>query len=154
MTNSTTQPQINIHRTYLKGASVECPKGALVFNPGVFDKVGLNLDFNVNSTPLGGGVYEVAVRATATAKNPEDQILYVMEIEQAGIFQIEGANESQLSEILNIAGPSIILPYLRVQFSDFLLRAQLPQFHLPDINWAQHSEALKQVESTSAPKLH
>lgn len=55
---------------------------------------------------------EVVVRGTVTVKSKE-QVLFLVEGKQAGIFQISGIGEEDTRHLLNVYCPSIVYhPYL------------------------------------------
>lgn len=128
-------PTFSVHRAFAKSMSLEIPGGAQVFQAqGAPDA---NIAVQVSSNTLAPGVYEVALRATLTGKLPaSEKPLYLVEVEQAGVFEVRGANDAQLADILEIAAPTILGPYLRALLADVLTRATLPVTFLPEINWA------------------
>lgn len=129
---STPSPSFAVHRVFAKSISLEMPGGANIFraqaNPDT------DIAVQVMSSELSNGVYEVALRATVTGKL-EGKPIYLLEVEQAGVFEVKDAAPAQLADILDIAIPGILGPYLRALLADVLTRATLPVLFLPDINW-------------------
>lgn len=126
------QPSFGIQRVFLKGTSLELPLGSKLFLQQ--GQPQLNLAVQVNNEQLQDGVFEVSLRATLTSALA-DKTLFLVEVEQAGIFTASNMTPEQLANILEIAAPTILAPYLRAQISDTLTRATLPPFLLPEINW-------------------
>jgi preprotein translocase subunit SecB len=126
------QPFFGIQRIFLKGQSLELPLGAKLFLETGAPT--LNLAIQIESTLLMPEVYEVSVRGTLTSTLGE-KTLYLLEAEQAGIFEVRDVPPSQLADILEIGAPAILAPYLRTQLADSLTRATLPAFYMPEINW-------------------
>lgn len=127
------QPFFGIQRVYLRGQSLELPQGAQVFVTQATPA--MNLAVQVENKALAENIYEVAIRATLTAEH-EGKTLYLLEVEQAGIFEARNLAPEILRDVLEIQAPAILAPYLRTQLSDSLTRATLPLFYLPEINWA------------------
>lgn len=142
----------NIQRAYMKGISLEIPKG-----PETFLVQGApTIEMNVNVTPvkLDEGVFEVTLRGTFTSVL-DGQTLFLLEADQAGIFEIRNLPEDQLQQVLDINCPSILTPYLRAQVADMLARATLPVFHMPEINWmAVQAQRMAEQQTAANSPLH
>lgn len=140
-----TQPVFGIQRVYMKSASFEMPKGADVFLDQTAPAIELNLA--VSSSVLADGIYEVVLRGTVASKTG-DQTQYLVEVDQAGIFEIRNIPESDMQSVLEISCPSILTPYLRSQIADMLSRASLPVFHMPEMNWvAMQAQRVEQQKA-------
>lgn len=128
-----TQPVLNLQRCYLKGLSVELPNAPKVF----LEQGQLNMDLNLTlaTQELGDGIIEVVVRGTLTAKLA-NKVAYLIEAEQAGIFEARNIPAEQQGHVANVMCPGIIYPYMRALMADTISRTGLPVFHLPEVNWA------------------
>jgi preprotein translocase subunit SecB len=94
-------------------------------------------------------MYEVTVTATVTTKI-NDKTLFLVEAKQGGIFEIRNIPDEQLRQILGIACPGIVYPYLRAIVSDVCTRAGFPPVVLSEVNFqamfeAQQQQALSQA---------
>lgn len=138
-------PTLVLQRAYLKDISLEIPSTFEAF----FNKESLQFDVSVSFSSRElpqPGLYETELKATLTGKGG-DKNLFLLEVEQAGMFEIRHLDAVGMSQALEVTCPSLLLPYLRVQVADILLRATLPVMHLPDVNWAavwqqKHAQAL------------
>lgn len=144
------QPVFSIQRAYLKGVSLEIPKGAETFlqegNP--------NLELNLSVTPaeLSEGIFEVSLRGTLTSKLG-DTTLFLLEVDQAGIFEVRNIPADQMASVLEVGCPTILTPYLRAQVADVLTRATLPVFHLPEVNWmAMQAQRNAEQQQAALPR--
>lgn len=126
------QPFFGIQRVYLKGASLEIPGGANTFLEQTPADMDLNLE--VANSVLADGIYEVVLRLTVTGK-VNGKALFLVELEEAGIFEIRNLPADVLPSLLEVNAPHILTPYARAHLSDILARATLPLFMLPEINW-------------------
>ena len=80
------------------------------------------------------GIVEVTV--TATVKTEIDnKTMFLVEVKQAGIFEIRHLPEDQMGPVVGIACPQIIYPYLRSNVADVIQRAGFPPVHLSEINF-------------------
>lgn len=140
-----TQPEFNIQRVYLKDASLEMPNAPQVFLEQEAPKIDVQLD--VASQPIVDGISEVVVSATVTA-TVKDKTLFLVEVKQAGIFQMANIPADQLELVLGIACPSIVYPYLRANLADLITRTGLPPVNLNEINFEAFYQQRKAQETT------
>ena len=130
--SATAQPVFNIQRIYLKDASLEIPNAPQIFLETEPPSVEVQLD--VSNLPVLEGIHEVMVTVTVTTRIKE-QVAFLVEVKQAGIFEIRGIPADQMEPILGIVSPNIIYPYLRANLSDLITRTGFPPIHLTEINF-------------------
>jgi preprotein translocase subunit SecB len=80
------------------------------------------------------GIVEVTVTATVKTQI-EDKTVFLVEVKQAGIFEIRNLPDDQMGPVVGIACPQIIYPYLRSNVADVIQRAGFPPVHLSEINF-------------------
>ena len=115
--NQESQQQFVIQRIYNKNLSFETTQ-----TPAVFQKKWepeLNVELNTTHTELEKNIYEVTLTVTATVKNAQE-IAFLVEVQQAGIFTIEGTSPEQLQHILESFCPNILFPYVRETISSLV----------------------------------
>ena len=143
------QPVFNIQRIYLKDLSLELPNAPRVFLEQDAPQVEVALD--VGSEPIAGGLYEVTVTATVTTKI-KDQVAFLVEGKQAGIFEVQGIPADQIDPLLGIVCPNILYPYLRSNIADAVSRASFPPIHLAEINFqAFYEQRMANAQQAAAP---
>lgn len=148
--NSQTAPSpvFQLQRIYMKDASLELPNAPQIFLEQEAPQVDVQLE--VSNDKVLDGIYEVVVRVTATAKLKE-KVLFLVEIKQAGIFEMRGIPNEQFDPIVGIVCPGIIYPYLRANVADLINRTGLPPIHLAEINFEQmYQQRLAQQQGGSA----
>jgi preprotein translocase subunit SecB len=139
------QPEFSIQRIYLKDLSFETPQGPTAFKKKWQPKV--SQDLNTKTSPVEDGIYEVALRVTINIKDGDDTI-YIVEAEQAGLFNIKGFSDEQLPQVLNTTCPGILFPYLRETLDTVVTKGTFPALLLPPINFdALFANAVKQAEA-------
>jgi preprotein translocase subunit SecB len=137
------QPQFSIQRVYLKDLSFETPQGPSAFKRKWQPKV--SQDLNTKTNLVEEGIFEVALRVTITMTDGEDTI-YIVEAEQAGLFNIKGFTDEQLPQILNTTCPGILFPYLRETLDSVVTKGSFPALLLPPINFdALFANAVQQA---------
>lgn len=146
------QPQFSIQRIYLKDLSFETPQGPSAFKKKWQPKV--SQDLNTKTNPVEDGLFEVALRVTITVADGEDTI-YIVEAEQAGLFNVSGFSEEQLPQILNTTCPGILFPYLRETLDNVVTKGSFPALLLPPINFdALFANALQQSAEEKESTQH
>ena len=146
------QPQFSIQRIYLKDLSFETPQGPSAFKKKWQPKV--SQDLNTKTDPVEDGLFEVALRVTITVADGEDTI-YIVEAEQAGLFNVSGFAEEQLPQILNTTCPGILFPYLRETLDNVVTKGSFPALLLPPINFdALFANALQQSAEEKESTQH
>jgi preprotein translocase subunit SecB len=80
--------------------------------------------------------YEVTTKLTVTSKNKgSGDVLFVLEVEYAGVFQIDGLPEEQVHPYLLVECPRITFPFLRRIVSDVTRDGGFPPLNLEMIDW-------------------
>lgn len=153
----TIAPKFAVQRLYLKDLSFETPQGAAAFQKQWQPKV--NQDLSTKTNKIDDGLFEVSLRITITVKH-EDETIYLIEAEQAGLFNIEGLEGGQLSQVLNVTCPSMLLPYAREAIDSTLTKGSYPPLMIPPINFdalfasAVQQAAAKQEATSSETSTH
>jgi preprotein translocase subunit SecB len=97
--------------------------------------------------------YEVMTKLTATSKTKDTgDMLFVLEIEYVGVFQIEGVPEAQLHPYLLIECPRITFPFLRRIVSDVTRDGGFPPLNLEMIDFVAlyRNELARRAQTQSA----
>jgi len=144
-------PVFQIQRVYLKGASLEQPNSPAILLEQESPSVDIQL--GVNAGPVADGVFEVTVTATVQTKI-KDKTVFLVEASQAGIFEIRNLPPEQMGQVMGIACPQIVYPYLRGNVADVVTRAGFPPVHLAEINFQamfeqQQAQAAEQAAAAT-----
>lgn len=146
-------PVFQIQRVYLKEASLEQPNSPAILLEQESPTVDIQL--GVNAAPVADGVFEVTVTATVQTKI-KDKTVFLVEATQAGIFEIRNLPQEQMNQIMGIACPQIVYPYLRGNVADLVQRGGFPPVHLSEINFQAMFEQQQQQQAgagADAPQL-
>jgi preprotein translocase subunit SecB len=83
-----------------------------------------------------GNQYEVITKFNITSKNKgSDSVLFVLELEYAGLFQIDNVPNEQLHPFLLIECPRMIFPFVRRIVSDVTRDGGFPPLNLDNIDF-------------------
>jgi preprotein translocase subunit SecB len=125
-------PVFQIQRVYLKEASLEQPNSPTILLEQ--EQPVVDIQLGVNAQPVADGIFEVTVTATVQTKI-KDKTVFLVEVTQAGIFEIRNLPEDQMGQVMGIACPQIVYPYLRGNVADLIQRGGFPPVHLSEINF-------------------
>ncbi len=126
------QQNFAIQRIFLKDISFEAPNSPQMFQKDWQPDVKLDLD--TQSRELGESVYEVVLRLTVTVKNA-DEVAFLCEIQQGGIFTADQMEAGQLAHCLGAFCPNILFPYARETISNLVIKGTFPQLNLAPVNF-------------------
>ena len=121
-----------IQRIYTKDISFEAPNAPQVFQKEWQPEVKLDLDTSSNT--LAENVYEVILRVTVTA-TMEEETAFLCDVQQAGIFTVEGIEGTQLAHCLGAYCPNVLFPYARECITNLVGRGTFPQLNLAPVNF-------------------
>lgn len=131
-TENQSEASFTIQRIYTKDVSFEAPKTPQVFQKEWKPEV--NMELNSQAEALSDDVYEVCLRVTLTAKL-DDEVAFLCEVKQAGIFTIGGLEGNQLAHCLQAYCPNILYPYARECVSSLIGRGSFPPVTLAPVNF-------------------
>ena len=137
-------PQFAIQRIYVKDLSFESPNAPQIFLEDGAPEIQVGLQTEV--TALGDETYEVVLTVNVEARLAE-RTIYLLEVQQAGIFLARNFPEDQLGPLLGIGAPNALLPYARELISDLTTRGTFAPFILQPVNF----EAMYAQQQADAP---
>jgi len=126
------QPLFTIEKIYVRDLSLEVPNAPQVFLEREAPKV--DIQIGTRAAPLQDSHYEVVLTVTTTA-TLGDKTVFLVEAQQAGIFQVRNLPRESVEPVLGVTCPNILFPYLREAVSDAIVRAGFPPFLLAPVNF-------------------
>ncbi len=134
-TDEITPPKMNILAQYVRDLSFEnilAQKGVDgELNPEI--QVNVNIDAKKRTTDKQFDVI-VKLRVDSKSKNTNN-ILFVLELDYGGVFQIENVPDDQLHPYLLIECPRMLFPFLRRIVSDVTRDGGFPPLNLENIDF-------------------
>jgi len=129
------QVRFDIRTLYIKDASFESPKSPAVFTEAEFNPE-IDVQMNVNHRGLNAddGFHEVVLKLTVTATHDKDTV-FLCEIQQAGVFLIQGVGGGDLEKALEIGCPNVLLPFARQAVCDMVVKGGFPQLLVSPVNF-------------------
>lgn len=126
-------PQFALQRIYICDSSFESPRAPLAFRGQWQPKI--NLDLNSGHSEIEEGLYEIKLHLTVTARNQEDEIIYLAEVQQAGIFLIRGLEDAVMGQTLGSFCPAVLFPYAREAIDAMVIKGSFPALMLAPVNF-------------------
>lgn len=149
-TSEEVQQQFAMQKIYVKDVSFETPNSPEVFTKEW--KPDVNVDLDTKGKLVSEDVHEVVLGVTVTVKIA-DQVAYLAEIHQAGIFTIKGFTDNDRAAMLGSYCPSVLFPFAREVISDLVTKGGFPQLLLAPVNfdaiYQQHVQRLKEPASNT-----
>ena len=134
-TDDIAPPKMNILAQYVRDLSFEnilAQKGVDgELNPEI--QVNVNIDAKKRTTEKQFDVI-VKLRVDSKSKNTNN-VLFVLELDYGGVFQIENIPDDQLHPYLLIECPRMLFPFLRRIVSDFTRDGGFPPLNLENIDF-------------------
>ncbi len=138
-TNS--EKQLVLQKIYIKDLSFESPRSPGVFASNVSPQTKLNI--KSSASEVAPDTQEVTLTLTVEAVD-EDKTLFMLEIEQAGLFRIQGYSAEEARMLIGSYCPGTLYPFAREAISDVITRGGFPQLLLQPINFdALYAQVLK-----------
>ena len=150
-------PKMNILAQYVRDLSFE----NILAQKGVDGELNPEMQVNVNidaKKRTADNQFDVIIklRVDSTSKGTND-ILFVLELDYGGVFQIENIPEDQLHPYLLIECPRMLFPFLRRIVSDITRDGGFPPLNLENIDflklYKQEMERRKNAAEGSASNL-
>ena len=148
----TAEKRLTITKMYLKDFSFESPQ-----TPGIFRKnewkPQTNLNLRSTHNPVDGDLHEIVLTITVEAKE-DDKTCFLIELQQAGIFEIAGYESEELKAIIGSFCPNILFPYVRESIASLIQKGGFPEFVLQPINFDALYMQAQQQAAQQAMEAH
>lgn len=143
------EKRLLIGKIFVKDFSFESPQAPQVFGKSDW-KPHMDLNFRSNYAALENNHHEIVLTITIEAK-ADDKTLFLMELQQAGIFEIVGYEGEELGAIIGSYCPNILFPYARESIASLIQKGGFPEFLLQPINFdALYAQTRQQQAAAEA----
>ena len=147
-------PAIRVLSQYIKDLSFE--------NPGatVQDQPNIELGIDVGATPVANneGVFEVTLKLKARA-GTQETALFLIEMDYAGQFHLQGFSQADMEPILLIECPRILFPFARRIIADISAEGGFPPLRIDPVDFGalynsqkQRAQAAAQQQEAAVPE--
>lgn len=127
-------PKVSIMAQYVRDMSFE--NVAVQEGDGRMDrKPDIQVGVNIDAKKKGDDQFEVVLKVNATAKS-DSAVMFIVELEYAGVFRVENVPEAQVHPVLLIECPRIIFPFARRIVADVTRDGGYPPLLLDMVDFA------------------
>ena len=142
-----TGPAAGIISQYVKDLSVENPNAPHSYQWQ--DAPQLDVQFNIQSTPLDNEVHEVELKINMTAKT-QSGTAYIIELSYGGLIGMRGLAPEQMHAFTYAEAPRILFPFARRIMADAVRDAGYPPVLLEPIDFnGLYLQQLAQAQQTA-----
>jgi preprotein translocase subunit SecB len=149
--------RLSVVKIYVKDFSFESPQAPNIFNSKEWSP-NTNLNLRSSHSPVSDNLHEVVLTITVDAKEKEgDKTIFLVEVQQAGLFEISGYEKEEIGVLIGSFCPSVLYPYAREAIAGTIQRGGFPEFVLQPINFEalyQQSLEQQQAEAARAAETH
>jgi preprotein translocase subunit SecB len=137
-------------KIYLKDASFEAPSAPAIFTKkDVIPAIDIQATITYRLIEENTGLYDVNLKVTVTARH-DNNTLYLAEIEQAGVFQIQHPDADTRLAVCEVTCPTILLPFAREQLNNMITKGGFSAFLLAPINFETLFQSKRAKEKEQA----
>ena len=141
--------KFDVKKIYLKDASFESPSTPGIFTgAAVKPKYDVEVHIDYRAIDEEAGLAEIILKATITSKH-EETTLFLAEVQQAGVFEIEHPEMETWRVIVEVTCPQILLPFAREELNSLITKGGFSPFLLAPINFEAIYRSKKEQESES-----
>ena len=149
------QPQMRVLNQFIKDLSFEniaSQKG--VSAESTKPDININVNLEAKKRPADNQ-YDVIIKINILSKAKEtEEVFFNLEMDYAGIFEINNISDDQLHPYLLIECPRIIFPYLRRIISDITRDGGYPPLSLDQIDFLSMYQAELEKRSLNESQIN
>ena len=149
--------EMQIQRIYIKDVSFEAPNLPHIFQQEWKPQLGFELD--TETTQIAEDTYEVVLHLNVqTTLEESNDVAFICEVKQAGVFMIKGLEGVQLAHCLAAQCPNVLYPYARELIASLVNRGTFPALNLSPVNFdalfLDYLERQQAEEQQAAPTVN
>ncbi|VAW40890.1 Protein-export protein SecB (maintains pre-export unfolded state) [hydrothermal vent metagenome] len=141
-------PIFRLQKLYIKDLSFENPGAPEIFlTRGQEPKVDFNLQLNNQKIDDDNWEVSIAITAKVMDKNTDDTVMFVVEIEHAGVFLLKNIPAEHIERVLAIDCPLMLFPFTRQVVSQVSVDGGFMPFLMEPINFLALYDNARQQSS-------
>ncbi len=138
-------PIFRLQKLYIKDLSFENPDAPEIFLArGQEPKVDFNLQLNNHKIDDDNWEVSIAITAKVMDKNNDETMMFVVEIEHAGVFLLKNIPAEHIERVLAIDCPLMLFPFTRQVVSQVSVDGGFMPFLMEPINFLALYENARQ----------
>lgn len=138
-------PAIRVLSQYIKDLSFENPGATVQEQPNIE----LGIDVAAAPKQPDEGIFEVTLKLKARA-GTQNTALFLIEMDYAGLFQLQGFSQADMEPILLIECPRILFPFARRIIADISAEGGFPPLRIDPVDFGALYNSQKQRAAQAA----
>ena len=150
-----TEKRLGVVKVYIKDFSFESPQAPTIFNMQQWSP-NTNLNLRSSHTVINDALHEIVLTVTIDAKDKEEEkTIFLVELQQAGLFEISGYSEEEMGALIGSFCPNVLFPFARETVAATVQKGGFPEFILQPINFdALYQQSLQHKSQEAAAEAH
>jgi len=129
-------PVFRMQKMYTKDLSFENPNAPAVYITPQKLEPAVEVNLKLNNKKMDDDHWEVAVQITAKISTKDDnKVMFILEIEHAGVFLLKNIPEEHLPMILAVDCPTLLFPFTRQIVSQVSTDGGFAPFLMEPVNF-------------------
>jgi len=130
------QPIFRMQKMYTKDLSFENPNAPAVYITPQKLEPSVEVNLKLNNKKMDDDHWEVALHITAKiSTKDDDKVMFILEIEHAGVFLMKNIPEEHIQMILGVDCPSLLFPFTRQIVSQVSTDGGFAPFLMEPVNF-------------------
>lgn len=125
---------LRLKKVYLKDTSYESPNVPRLFDERKPQQISAQFKVTHDAMDDEHGLYEVVLHVTVSSIQ-DDEVAFMLELQQAGVFEIVGATAEELPTLLEVRCPDILVPFAGQAVCDLVVKGGFPQLLINPMNF-------------------
>ena len=129
-------PVFRMQKMYTKDLSFENPNAPAVYITPQKLEPAVEVNLKLNNKKMDDDHWEVAIQITAKISTKDDsKVMFILEIEHAGVFLLKNIPEEHLQMILAVDCPTLLFPFTRQIVSQVSTDGGFAPFLMEPVNF-------------------
>jgi preprotein translocase subunit SecB len=150
--DSSDQAHFSVHRIYLKALRFDIKNSPVP--EGEKPKIETKIAVDTQAIKEKDHYYEGTLHLLVTCQQA-DQVIYEIDIMQAGVFELTGFKEKAIEKVISGYGMNLLYPYITQQIHVITQQAGFPPLLLPPMNfdtlYEQHQKQAMEEKAENEP---
>jgi preprotein translocase subunit SecB len=143
--------QLNVLAQYIKDFSFENPNAPGSLAAVQQQQPNINVQINVQATPLNETDFEVVLRTEGKAER-DGKVLFNFELAFAGVFRIQNVPKENLHPLVLIECPRLLFPFSREIVAGAVRNGGFPPLLLDPVDFVGlYRQNMAQLQATQQP---
>ncbi len=142
------KPIFRMQKMYTKDLSFENPNAPGVYLIQQKKEPAVEVNLQLNNKKIDDDHWEVLIQITAKiSTKDDDKVMFILEIEHAGVFLLKNIPEEHIQMILGVDCPTLLFPFTRQIVSQVSTDGGFAPFLMEPVNFmALYQNAQKKKE--------